>query len=91
MSVQVLDCTLRDGGYYNNWDFDPGLVHDYLDAVSKSGIQIVELGLRSFPRDGFHGPFAYTSDNFLDGLDIPEHLKVGVMLDAKTIIQSGLP
>ena len=20
--IKILDCTLRDGGYYNNWDFD---------------------------------------------------------------------
>ena len=20
--VNILDCTFRDGGYYNNWDFD---------------------------------------------------------------------
>jgi len=90
MDYKIIDCTLRDGGYYNNWDFEPGLVNDYLDTVSKSGIQIVELGLRSFPRNGFHGPFAYTSDDFLDDLDIPENLEVGVMVDAKTIFQSGL-
>jgi len=90
MNHKIIDCTLRDGGYYNNWDFDPQLVNDYLDAVAKSGIQIVELGLRSFPRKGFHGPFAYTSDAFLDDLYIPNNLKVCVMVDAKTILQSGL-
>ncbi len=20
-NIKILDCTLRDGGYYNNWDF----------------------------------------------------------------------
>ena len=24
--IEVLDCTLRDGGYYNNWDFSLNLV-----------------------------------------------------------------
>ena len=24
-SVSILDCTLRDGGYYNNWDFSKDL------------------------------------------------------------------
>lgn len=90
MKLTVLDCTLRDGGYYNNWDFDQKLVSDYLNYLSKSGVQVVELGLRSFPRNGFHGPFAYTSDEFLENLDIPEWLQVGVMIDAKTILQSGL-
>ena len=28
--IKILDCTLRDGGYYNNWDFSNDLVNDYL-------------------------------------------------------------
>ena len=30
--MKILDCTLRDGGYYNNWDFSKDLVNDYLKA-----------------------------------------------------------
>ena len=45
--INVLDCTLRDGGYYNNWDFPKDLVNDYLKAISDSGIKYVELGFRS--------------------------------------------
>ena len=28
--IEILDCTLRDGGYHNNWDFSNDLVNDYL-------------------------------------------------------------
>ena len=28
--MKILDCTLRDGGYYTNWDFDDKIV----DALS---------------------------------------------------------
>ena len=28
----ILDCTLRDGGYYNNWDFSKDLVNQYLKS-----------------------------------------------------------
>ena len=31
--IKLLDCTLRDGGYYNNWDFSKELVDDYLLAM----------------------------------------------------------
>ena len=24
--TKLLDCTLRDGGYYNNWDFSKNLI-----------------------------------------------------------------
>ena len=45
--MKILDCTLRDGGYYNSWDFDAPLVQAYLQAVAAAGIDYVELGFRS--------------------------------------------
>ena len=29
MNLQILDCTLRDGGYYNSCDFGIELFNDY--------------------------------------------------------------
>ena len=29
----ILDYTLRDGGYYNNWDFPNVFVNDYLQKA----------------------------------------------------------
>lgn len=84
----LLDCTLRDGGYHNKWDFDPVLVTAYLSAVSKAGIDYVELGFRNFPQDGFVGPFGYTTESFLSSINLPEGPVYGVMLDAKTILGS---
>jgi len=28
--MKILDCTLRDGGYYTNWDFDDKIVDAYI-------------------------------------------------------------
>ena len=39
----LLDCTLRDGGYYNDWDFSPELVHDYLQAMAAIKVDFVEF------------------------------------------------
>ena len=25
-NIKLLDCTLRDGGYYNRWDFSENLI-----------------------------------------------------------------
>ena len=44
--VQMLDCTLRDGRYYNDWDFEPNLVSKYLLAASSTNIDIIEFGFR---------------------------------------------
>ena len=42
--MQILDCTLRDGGYYTDWNFTSDLVETYLKTVSKLPISIIELG-----------------------------------------------
>lgn len=88
-NVTVLDCTLRDGGYYNDWDFTPALVANYLNAVGKAGVDVIELGLRMPPRDEFLGPFAYTTDKFLKTLNLPDHSAVAVMINAKDYTQLG--
>lgn len=85
-TLTVLDCTLRDGGYYTNWDFSPTLVSRYLCAAHQAGIDYVEIGLRNFAKEGFHGPFAYSTEDYLATLAIPQGLKLGVMVDAKNLL-----
>ena len=85
----ILDCTLRDGGYYNNWDFDSEVVEAYLNAVSNAKIDYIELGLRNFPKSGFLGAYAYTTEAHINSLDLPDGPVYGVMVDAKTILESG--
>lgn len=77
----LLDCTLRDGGYYNSWDFPAGLVEDYLLAMKAAQVDVVELGFRFLKNEGFKGACAYTTDNFLDSLAIPSDLLVAVMVN----------
>ena len=31
--INLLDCTLRDGGYYNNWFFNKELINEYLKVM----------------------------------------------------------
>lgn len=89
-NCSILDCTLRDGGYYNNWDFSPEVVKAYLDAMAQANIDYVELGLRNFPKSGFDGPFAYTTEVFIKSLNLPEGPTYGVMVDAKTILDAPM-
>lgn len=83
---KLLDCTLRDGGYYNAWDFNLDLINDYLQAISALSTDYVELGFRLFDTNGFKGCCAYTTDNFIGQLDLPAGLKLGVMVNASEII-----
>ena len=85
-STMFLDCTLRDGGYYNSWDFPKDLTQEYLNAINIAGVDLVELGFRSLKNEGFKGPCAYTSDSFLKRLTIPEGLSVGVMINGSELV-----
>ena len=81
----LLDCTLRDGGYYNSWDFPVPLIEDYLAATKAAQVDIVEVGFRFLKNNGFKGPCAYTTDDFLRSLIIPNGLAVGVMVNGSDL------
>ncbi|MBV1952502.1 MAG: aldolase catalytic domain-containing protein [Cycloclasticus sp.] len=87
--MNFLDCTLRDGGYYNNWDFSSELVADYLAAMVALDVDYVEVGFRTLENKGFKGGFAFSSDTFLISLNIPKKLqgKVGVMVNGSELIE----
>lgn len=85
-SYTLLDCTLRDGGYYNSWDFSPSLVQRYLDAMSMVGVDVVEVGFRSLKSSGFLGANAYSTDEYLATFTIPESIKIAVMVNAVELV-----
>jgi len=45
--ITLLDCTIRDGGYLNNWEFTDEEVIDCYKAVTESGYDYFEIGFRS--------------------------------------------
>ncbi|MDD5108777.1 MAG: aldolase catalytic domain-containing protein [Candidatus Omnitrophica bacterium] len=45
-NFQILDCTIRDGGYLNSWKFEKKLVRELYRALSKSGVDYIEIGYR---------------------------------------------
>lgn len=42
--TKILDCTLRDGGHINNWDFSDICVRETLHACENSGVEYFEAG-----------------------------------------------
>ncbi len=84
--VHLLDCTFRDGGYYNQWVFGPKLVSRYLRAMQGARIDALEIGFRFLPQPGFLGPFAYASDDLLADLPLPKGVTIAVMVNAKELL-----
>ena len=42
--MDILDCTLRDGGYINNWRFSDKFNKNFCDVLEKNNISYVEIG-----------------------------------------------
>ena len=86
--VKILDCTLRDGGYYNNWSFNKKFINNYLRTISKTKIRYVELGFRLPKQKKFLGNTAYTTDKLLSKLLIPRSINIGVMINAGDFVKN---
>lgn len=43
-NIQLLDCTLRDGGYVNDWEFDNHNMISIFERITDAGVDIIEVG-----------------------------------------------
>src|SRR5690606_33284168 len=84
-TLQILDCSLRDGGYYTNWDFKRSLVEKYFEGVNDLPIDFVEIGYRSKERPGYFGAYFYCPENVL--LHAKKHCnkKLAIIINEKEI------
>ena len=87
-NIKLLDCTLRDGGYYNRWDFSENLITNYLDCMKKCSVDYKELGFRTLKNVGFKGPCAYTKNNFINSVVKFSNPKIGVMINGSEILDN---
>ncbi len=72
-NIKILDCTLRDGGYINNWDFDYNTSKSIITNLVNAGIDYIEIGfLSEYPiyeeKSVFNdiGQLNYVIDNNID-------------------------
>lgn len=54
--IHLLDCTLRDGGYVNNWNWGFNCAKDIINFLVKAKIDVIEVGFLRDVKD-------YNSDN----------------------------
>ena len=88
--MRILDCTLRDGGYYTNWDFDDALVDKYIEAVNVLPVDYIEVGYRNNPGKEYIGKFGYTPAYILKHIRSRCRKKVAVMLNEKSTLPGDL-
>jgi 4-hydroxy 2-oxovalerate aldolase len=55
MGVKLLDCTLRDGGYVNNWEFSENEITSSISNLTSAGIDYIEIGYLNSAFDKING------------------------------------
>ncbi len=88
--TKILDATLRDGGYYTNWDFETEVVEAYIQAMNSLPIDYLELGYRNKPTKEYLGKFAYCPVSVLKHIRQNCTKKLAVMLNEKSTLPEDL-
>lgn len=83
--MKILDCTIRDGGYYTNWDFDRVLIDNYINSCNELPIDYLEVGYRSIPLKGYLGEYFYLPTYVMERLKSQSNKKLVIILNEKDI------
>lgn len=73
-NVKIIDCTIRDGGLVNNWDFSIEFVQDLYNGLNDAGVEYMEIGYKNSPallNSTEPNPWRFLDDDFLKQV-IPE-------------------
>ncbi len=92
IEAKLIDCTVRDGGYINDWKFKKSSVERIIGAASDSGVDYAEIGYRYPDSMKGLGKFAYCSDSFLRRIvEKEKNCKIAVMMDVAKCEPSQFP
>ena len=83
-AVQVLDCTIRDGGCTNAWQFSDAHVRATFEALRDAGVDVMELGYQTAP--GVYertevGPWRFCDEADLRRVAEASDMQLACMLD----------
>ncbi len=66
---KIVDCTIRDGGLVNNWDFSVEFVQKLYAGLNEAGVDYMEIGYKNSPKllkgADQAGPWRFLDDDFL--------------------------
>ena len=91
-SIEVLDCTLRDGGYVNEWAFGFDIARAITELVSYSGVKFVEVGFIG-PHQDMEGVVRFSSMDELMKVfsNLDRNAKLSVMTYAEGYSADSFP
>lgn len=81
--ISLLDCTLRDGGYINDWEFGHDNLIYTFERLVESGVDMIEVGFlddrRSFDTNRSIMPDTASADRIFGSLDRKQAMVVGMI------------
>lgn len=82
-NIKLLDCTLRDGGYLNDWNFGHNNLVSVFERVVDAGVDFIEVGFlddrREFDVNRSIMPNTKSVDRIFAGLDKKDTQVVGMI------------
>jgi len=66
MNIQILDCTLRDGGYINNWEYTDTQIVKIMNSLTSAKINIIECGYLDNKKGKAHNSTLFDTTISLD-------------------------
>jgi 4-hydroxy 2-oxovalerate aldolase len=94
--IKVMDCTVRDGGLMNKWQFSDDFVRSVYQGCVDAGIDYMEIGYKSsesaFSREEV-GPWKFCDDKDLRRIvgDNDTNVKLSAMADIGRIDPEDIP
>jgi 4-hydroxy 2-oxovalerate aldolase len=83
--MKILDCTLRDGGYYTNWDFSQEITDVYFKSFNILPVDYLEVGYRSGPLKDYLGAYFYCNVSLIKKIKEKSTKKLVVILNEKDV------
>lgn len=80
--IDILDCTLRDGGYHTGWSFPDHIISGYFKVLPELQTSFVEVGFRHVNTQSNWGIYANLRDTEVDALPQIPNSRYGVMIKA---------
>ena len=83
MRTKIIDCTIRDGGHLNKWQFEDNLVRSAYFAAQKGHVDYFEIGYKNDHSKVGFGPYGYCDEQYIGSFfKCSEDCKLLFMLDA---------
>lgn len=88
--IKLLDCTLRDGGYINNWNFGFEEAQSITKIINRSGVDYIEVGFIG-PYTDTEGIVRFSSMEALTKVFSPLGAKLTAMVYAEGYSATAFP